>query len=467
MKKIGIKQKFGYGMGDLANGLTFGMSSTFLLAFYTDVLGITAVAAGTLFLVARIWDAVNDPLMGALSDKMFRKKMSRAKGRKIEKFRPYLLKGSWPVVAAAILMFTAPSGLTQIQKLAWAYATYILWGMTYTFINIPYGSLAAVITSDPVERSALSVARGIGGLFGGISVRILVPVFLVRFSGKEEKGYFLSMALLGIITLASYLVSYFFTSENVEHKPEMVKNFSFKETFGVIGKNRSFIAVSIASIAMLTGLMINGAMNIYYFRENLNALSLMGLTGLTAVVPMLLTAPVIPRLVKRYGTKKVAWSTSLISAVIFAILFFLPTNVYVYIIVMLAGGFFLMIPNMIVWGQVSDCIDYNQYLSGTRQEGVIYGAYSFVRKIGQALAGFLAGAGLGFVGYTAGAASQSTGTLAGIKFLTIGMPAIGMFIAFAAYKYIWDLTPEKQAEITAAIAADTSETPHRPEETGE
>ena len=247
----------------------------------------------------------------------------------------------------------------------------------------------------------------------------------------------------------------------------MVKKFSFKETFGVIGKNRSFIAVSIASIAMLTGLMINGAMNIYYFRENLNALSLMGLSGLTVVVPMLLAAPVIPRLVKRFGTKKVAWSTSLISAVIFAVLFFLPTNVYIYIIVMLAGSIFLMIPNMIVWGQVSDCIDYNQYLSGTRQEGVIYGAYSFVRKMGQALAGFLAGAGLGFVGYTAGAASQSAGTLAGIKFLTIGMPAVGMFIAFAAYKFIWDLTPEKQAEITAAIAADTSEKPDRPEEAGE
>ncbi len=139
------------------------------------------------------------------------------------------------------------------------------------------------------------------------------------------------------------------------------------------------------------------------------------------------------------------------------ILLILPSNPWIYIFMMLFATLFLMIPNIIVWGQVSDCIDYNQYLSGSRQEGVIYGAYSFMRKMGQAFAGFIAGAGLGLVGYVANAESQSPSTIAGIKLLTIGLPAIAMFIAFLSYFFIWNLTPEKQAEVTAAISVKNEE----------
>ncbi|MCK5736753.1 MAG: MFS transporter [Spirochaetaceae bacterium] len=455
MSSLKIKNKLGYGFGDLANGLTFGMSSTFLLAFYTDVLGITAVAAGTLFLVARIWDAVNDPMMGALADKLFQRRLARGKTGKsgrTDKFRPYLIKGSWPVVAAAILMFIAPGSMGTTQKLIWAYATYITWGMAYTFINIPYGSLAAVMTQDPVERSSLSVFRGLGGMIGGISIRIVVPAMLIANAGNDARGYLMAMIILGAVSLAGYIASYFMTEEKVETKPEAAVAFSFKSTFSVLWKNRPFLAVSLASIAMLTGLMVNGAMNIYYFREVLNSLELMGLTAIITLIPMLAAAVVIPKLVKRYGTKKLSWFTSLMSAVLMTILLILPSNPWIYIGMMLFATLFLMIPNIIVWGQVSDCIDYNQYLSGSRQEGVIYGAYSFMRKMGQAFAGFIAGAGLGLVGYVANAESQSPGTIAGIKILTIGLPAVAMFIAFLSYYFIWNLTPEKQAEVTAAIS---------------
>ena len=506
-------QKIGYGIGDLANGLTFGLSSTFLIAFYTDVLGLSALAAGTLFLAARIWDAVNDPLMGALADKLFRRRLTRiqsarrrgvltrevrihggeikrGKGihedeniskpspvsatpkgphlsraaasqrrggnpaKRTEKFRPYLLKGSWPVVVTAVLMFFAPPGLSPSQKLIWAYATYIAWGMAYTFINIPYGSLAAVITCDPVERSVLSVSRGIGGLIGAVGVRSVVPAFLVTFADNEEKGFLLAAALLGLLSFAGYIASYFMTEETVEHTAETEAPFSIKDSFKVLIRNRPFLAVSLASVAMQTGLMVNGAMNIYYFRENLNALELLGFTGVIALGPMIIAAPAIPRLVKKFGTKTTSWTAALVSALLYMILLALPSHPWPYLSFSLAAAFFLMIPNMLVWGQVSDCIDYNQYLSGARQEGVIYGSYSFMRKMGQAFAGFVAGAGLGHIGYKAEAAMQSAATLRGIKFLTIGVPSLCMLVVFIAYRFLWNLTPEKQAEVTAAIAAD-------------
>lgn len=442
-------------MGDLANGLTFGMSATFLLAFYTDVLGITAAAAGTLFLIARIWDAVNDPMMGTLADKMFGRRLKKltGSGKKIDKFRPYLLKGSWPVVIAAVLMFIAPADMDMTGKLIWAYATYILWGMAYTFINIPYGSLAAVMTQDPVERSSLSVFRGLGGLFGAMIIRIVVPVLLVRFADDQAKGYLIAMIAFGIITFAAYIFSYFTVKETVETKEEEAQKFDLRASFSVILKNRPFLAVSLASIAMLTGLLIQGAMQIYYFRENLDALELMGMTALLQLIPMLAVMPLIPKLVKKFGTKKTVTWSSLSSALMLAILMMLPSNVFVYLIMMFLAMFGLMIPNMLVWGMVSDCIDYNQYLSGVRQEGAIYGMYSFVRKMGQAFAGFLSGVGLSLVGYVANAELQSASTLVGIKFLSIGVPAIGMLITFASFAFIWNLTPEKQAEVTAAITA--------------
>jgi GPH family glycoside/pentoside/hexuronide:cation symporter len=467
VKKLTAMNKIGYGVGDLANGLTFGMSATFLLAFYTDVLGITAAAAGTLFLVARMWDAINDPMMGTLADRMFARRVKKANGngKKVDKFRPYLLKGSWPVVVTAILMFIAPSGMSMTAKLIWAYATYIGWGMAYTFINIPYGSLAAVMSQDPVERSALSVFRGLGGLIGAMIVRVAVPTLLVQYADDQARGYLIAMIAFGVITIAGYIFSYFTVKETVEVKEEKQAEFDIKASFKVLGRNRPFVAISIASVAMLTGLLIQGAMQIYYFRENLNALELMGITALIQLLPMLAAMPSIPPLVKRFGTKNVVTWSSLMSAIVLTVMMFLPSNVWVYLIGMFLAMFGLMFSNMLVWGMVSDCIDYNQYLSGVRQEGAIYGMYSLVRKTGQALAGFFSGVGLSMVGYIANAPSQAAGTLFGIKFLSIGVPAIGMFIAFLAYGFIWNLTPEKQAEVTAAISAEnTEETTEAPAE---
>lgn len=461
------RQIIGYGIGDLANGVTFGMSSTFLLAFYTDVLGITAVAAGTLFLVARIWDAVNDPMMGAIADGAFRRRARRIAadrasgadgGRRVDKFRPFLVWGSWPVVVAAILMFVAPRSLAPTQRLVWAYATYIVWGMTYTFVNIPYGSLAAVMTTDPVERSTLAVARGIGGMVGQVAIRVVVPLALVLAGEDQAAGYLGSMVVLGVITLGAYVASWAMTSENVETTEDLSRAPRFTDTVAVIGRNRPFLAVAIASVAMLTGLMVNGAMLIYFFRENLAALPLLSVGGATAIVPVALVAPFVPRIVAKFGTHATAWGTSLASAVLWGILFILPSNVWLYLAVAMVAIAFLTVPNMIVWAMVSDSIDYNQYLSGQRQEGVIYGAYSFARKMGQAAAGFLAGAGLGAVGYVAGEV-QSEATLVGIKFLTIGVPAIGMVVSFLAFRFIWNLTPAMQAQVAASVRAGAAADP--------
>lgn len=456
MKKLTVKNKFGYGLGDLGNGLTFAMSSMFLLAFYVDVLGITAASVGTLFLVARIWDAINDPMMGALTDKLLIKRMAKYPGEKVDKFRPYLLKGSFLVVVAATLMFFAPDGLSPMSKLVWAYVTYIFWGMMYTFVNIPYGSLAAVMTQDPAERASLSVARGLGGMFGNMIPSIILPIILTRFTGEGENGYFIAMLGLGILAVISYLIAYATTEENIVHKVDPnASKVSFKESFAVLKKNRPFIGISIASIAMLLGFMIMGAMSIFYFRDNLNALGMMTFGTLIRAVPLLVLAPALKPLVKKFGTKNVVSYASLLSAISYFIMYIMPDNIVTYLSVGFVGSLFMTVPNMLIWGMVSDSIDYNQYLCGRRQEGVIYGSYSFVRKMGQAFAGFIAGMGVGLIGYDSTLAQQTARTLAGTKFLTIAVPGISMIIAFVAFKFVYNLTEEKQKEVIAKINSES------------
>ncbi|MFW5873646.1 MAG: glycoside-pentoside-hexuronide (GPH):cation symporter [Bacillota bacterium] len=457
-KQLTFKHKFGYMLGDLANNLTFGMSAGFLMAFYTDSLGITAAAVGTLFLVARMWDAINDPLMGVLTDKLFKIRQKKHKGKKVDKFRPFLLRGAFPVVIAGILMFYSPDGLSQVQKLVWAYATYIFWGMSYTFVNIPYGSLQAVMTQDPAERSSLSVARGLGGMVGNLLPRLVVPLILARYAQNEARGFLIAASILGGFGFISYLVAYFTVEEKVTAQVTSAKKpLKILDGLKLLSKNRAFIAVSVGSIAMLIGMMTNQAMSIYYFRENLQSLRLLSLTGLTSIVPMLIVSIFLSKVVAKFGVKKTVYTCALVSSIFYGTILVLPDNPYIYIGILLMASLFMTIPNILVWGMVSDSIDYNQYLSGQRQEGAIYGSYSFVRKAGQALAGFLSGQGLAIVAYNPDLAQQTVETLFGIKFLTVGLPALGMFVAFLSFKFIWHLTPEKKEEITRVINSDEKE----------
>ncbi len=448
---LGKKNYAGYALGDLANGLSFGMSSTFLLLFYTDVLGIAAAAAGTLFFIARMIDAFTDPLIGAMTDKLFQYRISQAAGRRIQKFKPFILYGSGPVVLVSVALFIVPENLSTDQKLVWAYATYITWGMAYTLINIPYGSLAAVMTQHPVERVSLSAARSLGGALGAVIDRIAVPVILTAYVDDQGQGFLVAMSLLGALAFVSYLICYFTVEENIQTAWESPAQASFSQPFFALWRHRPFLAVSIASLAILGGFGTSGAMTVYFFQENLGALDLMSWTGLTVIGPILLCAPLIPKLVRRFGLRTTVSYSSLLGAAAFTVLFLLPTDPVIFLVGTFFCTIFLIIPMMSLWGMVSDSIDYNQYLSGVRQEGVIYGSYSFVRKTAQALAGVIAGWGLAFAGYVAGLDQQSDTTLMGIKFLTLGAPAISLLIAAFSFLWIWDLTPEKQAKINEAI----------------
>lgn len=433
MKYITLQNKIGYALGDLGNSLTFGLTAMFLLAYYTDVLGISAAAAGTLFLVARIWDAVNDPLMGIICDKLFQKD-------KKEKFRPYLLKGSWPVIIAAILVFWAPDGLSYTQKLIWAYATYILFGMSYTFINIPYGSLATVMTNIPSERAALSGARSFGSMIGMVSCNMVMPALLSIFADHLSRAYLIGVCIMGVISFICYLSSYRLTHEYIRHEASTSNKISLKTTLKTLSKNTPFICVSLASILMLTAMLGQGSVLYYYLSENLNgAVWFISLTAAAQIIFTILIAPSVEKLTRKLGTKKLMLIGFAGAAVTSIVTFILPSSIYGAMIFYVLGTPFMLLPNILIWANVADCIDHGYELSGIHQEGIIYSSYSFMRKMGQAIAGFIAGIGLSLVGYDAALDIQTSQTLFGIKAFMFAMPAILMACCFVLYYFFWNL----------------------------
>lgn len=435
-KVLTMTNRIGYGLGDVANTLSFGMTSMFLLAYYTDVLGISAAAAGTLFLVARVWDAINDPMMGAFCDKLFQKHDGVG-----DKFRPFLLKGSWLLLVSGILVFWAPESLTATQKLIWAYVTYIIWGMCYTFINIPYGSLATVMTQDPGERASLSGVRAMGGVGGSIACNIVVPFMLSIFADDLSKAYLYSITLLGAVSVICYLLAYRFTREHVKHDMTNCDTpFSFKDTFATLGRNKPFLCVSISSLFILTAMMGQGSVFYYYLSLNLDgALWLISLSAVFQVVTVVLVGSMIGKLAARFGAKKIMTTSFLAASLMALTTFLLPTSIYSTLFFYVLGMPFVMIPNILIWANVADCIDHNYEISGQRQEGIIYSSYSFMRKLGQATAGFIAGMGLSFVGYDAALETQSSITLLGIKSIMFLMPAVAMLICFFLYQFMWTL----------------------------
>ncbi|WGK81390.1 glycoside-pentoside-hexuronide (GPH):cation symporter [Vibrio aestuarianus] len=454
MKTLSKMNRVGYALGDVGNSLTFGMTSAFLLAYYTDVLGISAAAAGTLFLVARMWDAINDPMMGAFCDKMFSK-------RKGEKFRPFLLKGSWPVAVAAILVFWAPEGLSDVQKLVWAYATYIIWGMAYTFVNIPYGSLATVMSNDPEERASLGGSRAVGGLIGTIAPNIIIPLFLSIYSDDLSTAYLYSILILAITSIFCYVASYKYTAEHIRHEPSpTAESVSFKATLKTVVKNKPYLCVSFSSMLLLTAMMGQASVLLFYVSENLNsALWLISANSAAMMVAVMVLAPSISKIVGKFGVKKVMCTSFLMSSILCTTAFILPSSPEITLGFFVLNAAFLMIPNILFWANIADCIDYNYEISGQRSEGVLYSSYSFMRKMGQAFAGFIAGMGLSIIGYTAGLDMQSEETLLGLKAVMFILPGACMFVCFLLYKAMWTLgdnSPESDDEMQSDVKQSRS-----------
>ena len=341
MKPFGMSDRLGYMFGDLGNGLLFGFISSYLMLFYTDVFGISAAAVGTMMIVSRVWDAINDPMMGVIADKR--------KPGKSGKFRPFILWGSIPLAIFAILTFTSMPGLSENLKLVYAYVTYIGFGMSYTAVNIPYGSLSSVMTSDPIERTSLSTFRTIGSMAANLIAMVLTPILIFNAEGGVSAEGFMKAAIIyAIISTVCCLLTFRLTTERIVHhasKEAKGPKVGILGAVKMLAKNRPLIGIMMASFGMLLAMMLPMSLHSFLFKDYFKNPGLITLVGLVGVISSFLIMPFTGKFVAKYGKKETASSTLILSVVAYVVLFLVPiTNPYVYMAIYfvssLGAGFF-------------------------------------------------------------------------------------------------------------------------------
>ena len=457
LRPFGGRDKIGYMLGNVANDFTFIFASLYLQVFYTDVLGINAGLVGTMFLIARIVDAFTDTAMGRICDK--------TKATKNGKFKPWLLRACGPVALASFLMYqTFITDAPMTARVIYMFVTYLLWGsVCYTAINIPYGSMASVMSNEPDHRAALSTFRGVGSMIPQILVGVVVPMFLYTTMADGTKvanaAAFPIVALVtALLAVACYIACYFMCTERVKVTDES-KSVSFKDTVKALAGNRALIGIALVFICYLGAQMLNQTINNYIFKDyfgNTMGLSVMNAAGFA---PALILAPCAVPLARKFGKKELGIFASIMGTVAFGALFLMrTTNMWLYTIINIVGllGFGLF--NLIIWAFVSDVIDDQEVRTGTREDGTIYAVCSFSRKLGQAIASALGGWSLGWIGYVEGSLTgQSEAVRNGIYNIATLVPMLLYLAVGVCLFVIYPLSKKKVAENTAALKAKRGE----------
>lgn len=445
-EKLGWKEKYGYGLGDFAFNFVYQGVSLYLTIFYTDVVGLAPIAVSILFIVARIWDAVNDPLMGLIVDHT---------NTKHGRFRPYLLWFAIPFGVSVALCFTAPP-FQDTGKLVYAYVTYILMGMICTALMCPYASLAAAMTQDSKERGELGVIRIIGGQVATLIVASSIPLCLSYFSGTSmgiSGGYLVAMIFCGIIGIIAYFLCFKVTKERYVATGVHIK-YTKDVIVNLIIKNKPFVTLFLAILFMHGYFAVASAGLAYYFTYlfgSLTGLAIINLVGAAATIVGLLC---VPRMLDRFDKKHIAL-VGTIGCLIMPLYFqFCPTTeaaMWGSIVVRIVYGFFWAWIQGLVWGLVPDTIEYGELKSGKRAEGLMTALQSFSYKAGMALAGIIPGFVLAATGYVANA-EQSAEALAGIRLMNGWIP-FALMAATIIFMAMYPLTKDKYEDVVRELRA--------------
>jgi glucuronide carrier protein len=434
----------GYGAGDAANNLAFMTSTMFLLVYYTDVAGISAAAAGTMFLVMRIFDAFTDLMAGRIIDRT---------STRLGKFRPYILFGSFPLLILSAASFHVPQ-IGETGMLLYAYVTYALVGLAYTFVNIAYGSMAAAMTQEPTARAKLAAARTVGGAVVGAATGAVVSPLLSKDNDLQTVFTVMTLVFV-VIGMALYLFTVFTTKETVERD---VPKVSMKETVATLKGNKALMLLCLSSLLLLSAQLSKSTAQIYFMRDVFDALHLVPLLSIAQLALTFLVAPFVPAIVRRLGKRNAYIGAGLIAATGSLVAFFAPT-VWVALGALVVSMPALLVVNMLIWALEADTVEYGEWKTGVRAEGITYALFSFTRKAGQAVGSALAAYALALGGYVGAATVQTASAELGIRAGTALIPAI-LTVGAALIMIVYPLTDKAHAEIVRQIKERREQTAH-------
>ena len=440
-KQIPVYQKIAYGFGDFGNGFMFDLGQSYLTKFWIDGVGIGASVVGGIFAFTKIFDAFMDPIAGSVVD-------NRKHIGKRGKFRPFMMVSAIILGVLTVLTFTMPNNLTMTQKIIYAYAAYMIWGLTYSFTNDPYGSLASVMSRNSQDRSFMATTRQIGSVGAQFIAGVaFIPLTVMIGGSNQKKGYFFASLIFAIIGVLMFAICYFGTRENVHvNRKKSAQKEGFKDYFRVIFKNGPLGAIILMTLFTISAMNTNNQMMVFYAEYNLGNIGLQPLINAIMMGCSIVGVFMIPFLTKHFGQKKTAMCSFIIGAVANLLNFILPNNVVTFIILVTIGYTALAIPNGITWAMVSNAIDYGEWRSGTRKEGITYAAFNFSRKIAQSLAALVSSGVLALTGYVANA-PQTASALQGIKAAMTLYPGVCLLLAAVVIGFLYKLDDKKFAQI--------------------
>ncbi|WP_206485955.1 MFS transporter [Thalassotalea sp. G2M2-11] len=456
-----FKEKVGYGLGDFASSMYWKIFSVYLMVFYTDVFGISAAAVGTMFLVTRIWDTVNDPIMGVLSD--------RAESR-WGKFRPFLLFGAIPFAVIGVITFITPD-LSTTGKLVYAYVTYTLMMMAYTSVNVPYASLLGVISPYSEDRTSLASYRMVFAFAGSIFAFLLIDPLIGFFSNLAgdspdlQQGWTYTMVVYGIIAATLFYFTFLLTRERISPPKEQSK--SIKQDFTNLLHNKPWFILLGAALSTLIFNSMRDGSAVYYFKYYFEIQSFdflgvsLGITTTYLVVGQAanIVGVVLAKPISSVIGKKQTFMYAMFLAAIFSCgLYFISEQQFLIIlalqvIVSMCAG--IIFP--LLWSMYADIADYSEHTTGRRATGLIFSSSSFSQKMGWTLGGAITGWSLALFGYEANV-EQSEQAKEGLRLMISFLPAIGalisgLFIIF--YKLTDDVVFDINKQLNVKRATNT------------
>ena len=451
------KHWFGYMFGDWGGCMTFTLMASIFNVYCTDILGVNPTVLGILVAIWTIWDAINDPLMGALMDKAFARKQNK-KG----KFRPWLLRATPLLAVTAIALWTVPTFFDGIPLLVMLFSCKIFYEAAYTMFNIPMGSLLSAMSKNDAERASLSSARGVGSMFGNMIPAMAGPLVISMFGDNNPVGYSVTGIACALIGFVICLLHYGMTEErNVvgeDVKPDDIK---FTDILNVFRKNRPFVALCVHGVAICTMQYAAQTLGIYMYKAVYHNMAYQSI-GSALSAPFMVGAMVlVPFMCKKLGLEKVIRHSLLISGAIMGILFglHLCTDIHplVHGVVLGIGSGMAMVSIQMQWGLVGEAIDYNEMVTGKRTEGSIYGTFNLARRIGQTIGSSGSLLALGLINYNPDLDVQGDETVLGFKIICVLVPAVFVLGSWFAFKFIWNITPEVRSKMAAAKAAKNSD----------
>ncbi|MCB0729724.1 MAG: MFS transporter [Ignavibacteriae bacterium] len=439
-QKLQIKEKVGYGLGDFAANIVFQTVMIFLMYYYTDIFGIPVAAVGTLFLLSRIWDAVNDPIMGAIAD--------RTKS-KHGRFRPWIKWTALPFGIVAVLMFTTPD-FSVDGKIVYAYVTYILMMMIYTANNIPYGALSGVMTSDSIERTSLNSYRFVFGQSAALAIQgLTLPLIALLGAGNKALGYQLTMALFAVIAVGLFYITFYTTKERIE--PAKSQKTPIKDDLKDLMQNRPWMILFFMGLVTFIFLSLRIAVGLYYFQYYVGDESLFSMFAVLGTIGLIIGIPLSKPLTRKFGKRNTYIMSNILSGIAVLALF-LPTPEQwkiAYIISALVG--FFNGPGVpILWAMYADTADYAEWKFGRRATGIVFSAATFGQKFGWGIGGAITGWLLAMFNYEPNTI-QSSETILGIKLMLSIIPGALMILSVILL-FFYNLTEPMMEKVQSELA---------------